>query len=142
MVLASTLVDHARVPEATEVILATLAGLAAEPPPETELITRKATVTGSFSRSIETIDGIAGVLGELALYDVPLDDLGSYMPQVEAITPGDVQAFVATHVASEPFVILVGDAQKFAAAMGAAHGDVTTIPAAGLDLTRATLGAA
>jgi zinc protease len=141
LVLASTLVDHARVPEATEVILATLAGLADEAPPENELITRKATVTGSFSRSIETIDGIAGVLGELALYDVPLDDLASYMPQVEAVTPAGVQAFVATHVAREPFVILVGDAQKFAAAIGAVHGDVTTIPAADLDLNRATLGA-
>ena len=137
--LASTLVDHARVPEATEVILATLGGLAAEAPAETELVTRKATVTGSFSRSVETIDGIAGVLGELALYDVPLDDLGSYMPHVEAVTPAGVQAFVAAHVAREPFVVLVGDATKFAAAIAAVHADVTTIPFADLDLSRATL---
>jgi zinc protease len=140
MVLASTLVDHARVPEATEVILAALAGLAAEAPADAELVTRKATVTGSFSRSIETIDGIAGVLGELALYDVPLDELSSYMPHVEAVTPAGVQAFAAAHVARDPFVVLVGDAAKFAATIGQAYADVTTIPFADLDLTRASLG--
>jgi zinc protease len=136
LVLASTLVDHTRVVEATDVILATLGGLAHEAPPESELVTRKATVTGSFSRAVETIDGIAGVLGELALYDVPLADLGDYMPQVEAVTPADVQAFVAAHVARDAFVVLVGDAAKFAAAIGAAHADVTTIPYAELDLNR------
>jgi zinc protease len=139
MVLASTLVDHARVAEATEVILATLGGLAAEAPPESELVTRKATVTGSFSRSVETIDGIAGVLGELALYDVPLDDLGSYMPHVEAVTPDDVRDFVAAHVAQEPFIVLVGDAQQFTDAIRQAYADVTVIPAGGLDLNQAAL---
>jgi zinc protease len=139
MVLASTLVDHARVAEATDVILATLGGLGAEAPPESELVTRKATVTGSFSRSIETIDGIAGVLGELALYGVPLSDLGAYMPNVEAIAPDDVRDFVATYVARDPFVVLVGDAQRFVHAIRLAHADVTVIPAAELDLNRATL---
>jgi zinc protease len=139
--LASTLVDHTRVGEATEVILATLTGIAAEAPAESELITRKATVTGGFSRSIETIDGIAGVLGELALYGVPLDDLGAYMPQVEAVTPADVQAFAAGYVARDPFVVLVGDAQRFAETIASAHADVTTIPAADLDLGSMTLGA-
>jgi zinc protease len=139
MVLASTLVDHTRVAEATEVILATLGGLAAEAPAETELVTRKATVTGSFSRSIETIDGIAGVLGELALYDLPLGELGAYLPHVEAVTPDDVRDFVATFVARDPFVVLVGDAQRFSEAIGATYGEVSTIPAGQLDLTRATL---
>jgi zinc protease len=136
--LASTLVDHTRVGEAVSVILETLAGLGATAPPEAELVTRKATVTGSFSRSIETIDGIAGVLGELALYDAPLDELAAFMPHVEAVTPDDVRAFAAAHMSSEPFIVLVGDAQKFTAAVAAAHADVTTIPFAQLDLGRAS----
>jgi zinc protease len=131
---ASTLVDHARVAEATSVILETLTGLGAQAPAESELVTRKATVTGGFSRSIETIDGIAGVLGELALYDVPLDDLGLYMPHVEAVTPADVQRFAAAHMTADLFVVLVGDAQRFAAAIDDAYADVTTIPVAQLDL--------
>ena len=135
---ASTLVDHAKVGEATAVVLDTLRGLAAEPPADAELVTRKASVSGSFSRSIETIDGIAGVLGELALYDVPLDDLSEYLPRVEAVTPAAVQAFARTAIAAEPFVVLVGDATRFSAQIAAAYPVVATIPFAQLDLNRAS----
>ncbi len=109
MILASTLVDHAKVGEATGVVLDTLRGIAAEPVPEAELITRKATVSGAFSRTIETIDGIAGVLGELALYGVPLAELGEYLPRVEAVTSAEVRAFAASTIAADPFVVLVGE---------------------------------
>ena len=139
--LASTLVDHARVPEATRVVLETLDGLAASAPVDGELVTRKATVTGGFSRSIETLDGIAGLLGELALYGAPLDDLASYMPRVEAVTPADVQAFASAHMARDLFVVLVGDASRFAVDVARDHPDLTTIPFARLDLSRSDAGA-
>jgi len=133
--LSSTLVDHSKVAEATAVVLDTLRGLAATAPEPAELVTRKATVSGSFSRSIETIDGIAGVLGELALYDVPLSDLGDYLPEIEAVDPAMVQAFAAATFA-DLFVVLVGDARVFGETIAAAYGDVTTIPFAQLDLSR------
>lgn len=133
--LSSTLVDHSKVAEATAVVLDTLRGLAATAPEPAELVTRKATVSGSFSRSIETIDGIAGVLGELALYDVPLSELGAYLPEIEAVDPAMVQAFAAATFA-DLFVVLVGDARVFGEAIAAAYGDVTTIPFAQLDLSR------
>ena len=136
MFLAATLVDHAKVAEATAVVLETLRGLAAAPPDAHELETRKATVSGGFSRSIETIDGIAGVIGELALYDVPLEELGDYLPHVEALDGAAVQAFARTTIADDPFVVLVGDAAKFADAMGVSYADVTVIPFAQLDLGR------
>lgn len=135
--LASTLVDHGKVGEAAGVVLATLQGLAAEPPSAAEMTTRKATVSGSFSRSIETIDGIVGLLGELALYGVPLGDLAEYLPRVEAVTPGDVQAFARETVAADPFVVLVGDATRFGEEIAATYPTVTTIPFEGLDLNRA-----
>lgn len=134
---ASTLVDHAKVGEATRVVLDTLRGLGAEPPADTELVTRKAAVSGSFSRSIETLDGIAGLLGELALYAVPLDELGDYLPRVEAVTPAAVQEFARTWIA-DPFVVLVGDASRFGTEIAAAYPDVATIPFAQLDLNRAS----
>jgi zinc protease len=136
--LAATLVDHGRVAETVDVIRTTLAGLAAEAPAEAELVTRKATVAGTFSRSIETIDGVAGVLGELALYDVPLDQLEAYLPQVEAIGADDVRAFIATHVAPDAFVVLVGDARQFAPALER-DAEVVTIPVADLDVGSPTL---
>ena len=133
MFLSSTLVDHTKVEEALKVILDTLAGLAAAPPEAAELVTRKATISGGFSRSIETIDGITGVLGELALYDVPLTELGNYLPEIEAVDPGMVQRFAADTFADQ-FVVLVGDARAFGAAIEAAYSNVTTIPFAQLDL--------
>ena len=137
MFLASTLVDHTKVAEATAVMLDTLHGLAATPPEATELVTRKATISGGFSRSVETIDGIAGVLGELALYGVPLSDLGEYLPEIEAVDPAMVQRFAAATF-DEVFVVLVGDAQVFSAAIAAAYANVSIIPLAQLDLGQPT----
>jgi zinc protease len=131
--LASTLVDHTKVVEATGVVLDTLHALAANAPDPAELITRKATVSGSFSRSVETIDGIAGVLGELALYDVPLSELGEYLPEIEAVDPEMVRRFAAATFEGL-FVVLVGDARAFGPGIAAAHANVTTIPFAELDL--------
>jgi zinc protease len=133
--LASTLVDHTKVGEATGVVLDTLRGLAAAAPDPAELVTRKATVSGSFSRSIETLDGVAGVLGELALYDVPLTELRDYLAEVEAVDPALVQRFAAATF-DELFVVLAGDARAFASEIAATHADVTTIPFADLDLGR------
>jgi zinc protease len=131
--LASTLVDHTKVGEAVAVVLDTLRGLATVPPEAAELVTRKATISGSFSRSIETIDGIAGVLGELALYGVPLSDLGNYLPEIEAVDPAMVQQFAAATF-DDLFVVLVGDARIFGDAIAAAYSNVSTIPFANLDL--------
>ena len=133
--LASTLVDHTKVGEAVGVVLETLHGLAATAPEAAELVTRKATISGSFSRSIETIDGIAGVLGELALYGVPLTELGDYLPEIEAVDPAMVQRFAAATF-DELFVVLVGDARNFAEAIAKTYPNVTTIPFANLDLGR------
>jgi zinc protease len=135
--LASTLVDHMKVEEAVTVVLDTLRGLAATPPEAQELVTRKATISGGFSRSIETIDGIAGVLGELALYGMPLTDLGEYLPEIEAVDPAMVQQFAAATF-DELFIVLVGDAQVFSAAIAAAHPNTSVIPLDQLDLGQPT----
>jgi zinc protease len=131
--LASTLVDHTKVVEATGVVLDTLHGLAEKAPEPSELVTRKATISGSFSRSIETIDGIAGVLGELALYGVPLSDLGAYLPEIEAVDAAMVQRF-AEATFDDLFVVLVGDAKAFLETIAETYSNVTLIPLADLDL--------
>jgi zinc protease len=135
MFLASTLVDHTKVEEAVGVVLETLHGLATAPPEAAELVTRKATISGGFSRSVETIDGIAGVLGELALYDVPLSELGDYLPEIEAVDPAMVQRFAAATF-DDLFIVLAGDARIFGAAIAAKYPNVSTIPLDQLDLGR------
>jgi zinc protease len=135
MFLASTLVDHTKVVEATGVVLDTLHGLAATALDPAELVTRKATISGSFSRSVETIDGIAGVLGELALYEVPLGELAAYLPEIEAVDAAMVREF-AEATFGDLFVVLVGDAKAFAETIAATYSNVATIALADLDLGR------
>ncbi len=138
---ASTLVDHARAAEAAEVTLEVIRSLAERPATDEELAPRKATLTGGFYRGIETSDGITGSLAELVLYDVPLSELDAFVPRVEAVDAQLVQAFAARGLVPDDFVVLVGDAAKFADAVRAAHADVTVIPSDALDLNSPALGA-
>jgi zinc protease len=137
---ASTLIDHTRAVEATEVTLATLRSLVDAPPTAEDLVKRKATVTGSFFRAIETIDGIAGALSDYAAYDVPLDELAAFARRVQAIDGETVRSFAAREMVEDDFVVLVGDASRFAAELARAH-DVRVIEADALDLGSPTLGA-
>jgi zinc protease len=137
--LASTLVDHSRVGQAVGVVLETLRGIAQTPVGAAELAPRKETVTGAFYRGIETLDGIAGTLGELALHDVPLADLDAFVARIGEIGPADVLRFAQAYIASEPFVVLVGNAKLFRGAIESAYPGATFIPYDRLDLNRPDL---
>jgi zinc protease len=123
-------------------VRATLDGLAQAPVGLAELAPRKETVTGAFYRGIETLDGIAGTLGELALYDVPLDDLNEYVARVAAIGPADVQRFAVANIAADPFLVLVGNAKAFGEDIRAVYPHATFIGADQLDLNAPDLTAA
>jgi zinc protease len=138
---AATLVDHARAAETTEVTLATIRSLADAPASDDDLVSRKATVTGGFYRSIETIDGIAGTLTEHVLYDVPLRAMNEYAQRVRAVDASAVHDFASRALIPDEFVVLVGDASKFAADVSRAHAGVRMIPFEQLDLGSPTLGA-
>jgi zinc protease len=139
MFLASTLVDHARVAEAVDVVRATFAGLAREPVGAAELAPRKETVNGAFYRGIETIDGIAATLGEFALYDVPLGEVGHYVARVSAIGPVDVQRFAQRYIAPDAFTVLVGNAKHFRSAIAELDAGAVFIAGTDLDLNATEL---
>ena len=58
-----------------------------------ELAARKSSLIGDYGRGIATAAGLAGALDELALYGIDLGEIKSYTDKVEAVTPGQVQAF-------------------------------------------------
>ncbi len=138
---AATLVDHARAAEAAAVTRATIRSLADAPASDDDLTSRKATVTGSFYRSIETIDGIAGALTEHVLYDVPLVEMREYAPRVRAVDANAVRDFARRELIPDAFLVLVGDASKFAGEVARAHAGVHVIPFEQLDLGSPSLGA-
>lgn len=129
----STLVDHGRAVEATEVTLATLRSLVDRPASDDDLVSRKATVTGGFYRGIETIDGITGALAEHVLFDLPPDDLQQFAARVEAVDAAAVRDFAARMLVDDVFVVLVGDASRFASELARTH-PVRVIPGDALDL--------
>jgi zinc protease len=137
--LASTLIDHTKVDEATTVVLETLEALAAGAPDAVELERRKATLIGGFYRGIETTDGIVGTLGEYALYSLPLRDLDDYVPHIEATSAEAVRAATAAYFAHDAFVVLVGNESIFGDAIRAAHPHVDVVPFSELDLASADL---
>ena len=61
---------------------AELGKLAAEPASAEELKARKSTLVGDYGRDLATSGGLADILGNLALYGVPLEEVGRYTAKV------------------------------------------------------------
>jgi zinc protease len=97
-------------------------------------------VTGGFFRAIETVDGIAGTLGEHVVYDVPLGEMQEYARRILEVDAESVRAFAASRLIPETFVVLVGDASRFAEDVQRAHGAARIIDARRLDLGSPSLG--
>ncbi|RZJ44595.1 MAG: insulinase family protein, partial [Brevundimonas sp.] len=104
--------------EVADLILAEIARLSNSRPTESEMTTRQAILSGGFGSSLETVDGLGGLVANLALYDLPMSDLAAYVDRVEAITPEQVQAACAEHLpASNASLVIVGDASQFLEAL-------------------------
>src|SRR5690606_3420661 len=77
--LASAQTKNPSAPEVVDLMLEQFAALAAEPVPAAELTARKSTLIGAFGRSLETTEGLADRVAELALYGIDLAELGRYI---------------------------------------------------------------
>ena len=123
-----------------DLIGAEMKGLAATPPSAEELKARKSVLVGSYGRNLATTGGLADILGDLALYGVPLDEITRYTASVEAVGPAQVQAFaVRMFDPASASVIVAGDAKTFGEALKAKRPDLEVIPIGELDLDSPTL---
>jgi zinc protease len=140
--LASAQTRNPAAPQVVDLMLAQFQQLGDEKVPDAELAARKATLIGSYGRSLETTTGLATQLAELAAYDVNLDQISRFPDQVNAVTPRQLRKYAHKHLdADEATVVVVGDASQFAAAVRKAHPKALRLEAATLDLDRADLGA-
>ncbi|MDP3855935.1 pitrilysin family protein [Phenylobacterium sp.] len=127
-------------PEVLDLIVAELNRLAQTPAGADELKARKSVLVGGFGRELATTGGLADILGNLALYDLPLAEIGAYTGKVEAVTPADVQAFAKAHLdPATASVVVAGDAKAFLEGLKTRRPNLETVPAAGIDLDRADL---
>jgi zinc protease len=126
--------------EVSDLILAEIERLSTTQPTESELTTRQAILTGAFGGSLETVDGLGGLVANLALYDLPMSELAAYVGKVEAIDGAAVQSAFAEHLpADRASLVIVGDAAQFIDALRAKHPEVEVIPIADLNLDNAAL---
>ena len=123
-----------------DLIVEQMTSLAAAPASPDELTARKSNLVGSYGRRLATTNGLADILGNLALYGVPLGEITRYTTRVEAVSPAQVRAFAARVMdPAKASVIVAGDAKTFGAALKAKRPDLEVIPVSELDLDSPTL---
>jgi zinc protease len=123
-----------------ELIDAELEKLAAGPATAEELTARKSTLIGDYGRELATSGGLADILGNYALYGVPLDEIGRYTAKVEAVDAAQVQAFARrVFDPAQASVVVAGDAKTFAGPLKAKLPNLEVIPVSELDLDSPTL---
>jgi zinc protease len=138
--LASAQTKNPSAPQVVELMLGEFARLGSAPVPAGELTARKATLIGGYGRSLETTAGLAGQVGDLAVHDVDLGEVGRFVERVQAITPAQIQAYAKAHLdAGDLHVVVAGDAAQFADALRAKRPDAQVLQADTLDFDSVTL---
>jgi zinc protease len=126
--------------EVASLLLAEVTKLGTEPVSEQELVPRKASLAGDFSRSLETSNGLAGQVAGLALFGLPLSQLDSHISKITAVSPAEVRKFAETHLSSPGMsVVVVGDAKAFIDDLRKRFPNVEVIAIDELDLNSAKL---
>jgi len=125
--------------EVAELMQSELNRLVSEPVKGDELKSRQAVLTGRYARSLDTNQGFASQIANLAAYDLPLETLGKYIPSIDAVTSDAVTEFARKYLATPTSLVIVGQASAFLDALKKAYPEVEVIEQKNLDLNRADL---
>jgi zinc protease len=126
--------------EVATLLMTELGRLASASIPDTELTPRKAALIGNYARQLETIEGLVSQVASLALFGLNLDEINSYIKNVQAVTAGEIQRFAAARLdAKTADIIIVGRAADFLPDLRKRFQNVEVIPEAELDLNSTTL---
>ncbi|MDO9431469.1 MAG: pitrilysin family protein [Phenylobacterium sp.] len=137
---ASAQTKNESAPQVLDLIVAELTRLAETPASAEELKARKSVLIGGFGRDLATTEGLANILGSLALYDLPLTEVGAYTGKVEAVTPGQVQDFAKKNLdPAKASVIIAGDAKAFQAGLKTRRPDLEVVTVSDLNLDAVSL---
>ncbi|MGN6820385.1 MAG: M16 family metallopeptidase, partial [Sphingomonas sp.] len=139
-VAANTQTKNPSAPEGVGLILDTMKGMGTAPVPDSELASRKAVLIGDFGRDTETTEGIAGVLGDYVVENVPLSELKAFTPKIEGVDAAAVQR-VAQRLLdpTNASIVVVGDAKLFLDDLRKKYPNVEVIPADKVDLDSVSL---
>jgi zinc protease len=133
--LAAAQTKNPSAPQVVDLILGEFKRLGSSLVEAPELAARKATLIGSYGRSLETTSGLARQVGELAVHGVPLDEIGKYIAEVQAVTPRQIEKYARQHLADgHSHIVVVGDAAQFAPAIRHEYPQAVALESTALDL--------
>ena len=125
--------------EVAELMQSELQRLVSEPVKGEELKSRQAVLIGRYGRSLETNQGFASNIANLATYELPLDTLDKYIPSINAVTTDAVTEFARKYLATPTSLVIAGQAGAFLEALKKAYPKIEVIEQKNLDLNRADL---
>ncbi|MGH9464551.1 MAG: M16 family metallopeptidase, partial [Thermoanaerobaculia bacterium] len=106
-------VDSPAVGTAVREIVGELARLREESAPRAEVEDATSYLIGTFPYTVQTLDGLAGRLEELALHALPDDYFRRLPAEVAAVDPAAIQRVAATHLHPDRLaVVAVGPARE------------------------------
>lgn len=127
-------------PQVVDLMLNEIGKLATVPAGPDELEARKSALIGEYGRNLATADGLAAILGNLAVNGIDVGEVKLYPAKVDAISAGEVQRFARDYLdPAAVSVIVVGDAKAFLSPLKTALPNLEVIPIARLDLDSPTL---
>lgn len=136
---ASAQTDHRHAEQVAALLRTQVLGLADVPPDAEELAARQATLVGGFARRLDTNAGIASLITTLWAGGRPLSELQRFVPEVLAVTPGQVRAFAERRWPAESLrTVVVGDfsaAPEVFEQLAAADPSTLRLQAAALDFS-------
>lgn len=126
--------------EVASLLMTELARISSASIPDTELTPRKAALIGNYARQLETIEGLVTQVASLALYGLSLDEINTYIKNVQSVQAAEIQKFAGSRLdAKGADIIIVGRASDFLADLRKRFPNVEVIPEAELDLNSASL---
>lgn len=127
--------------EALRLMLDEFAKIQRERPSERELADAQAYLAGSFPLTIETPNQIATQVLNSVFYGLPLEEIGTFLERVQAITPDDIQRVAQRYIRPDRLsIVLVGNARAVAPQLRSVGlNEFEVIPIEQIDLMSGTL---
>ncbi|MGI8669573.1 MAG: M16 family metallopeptidase [Aridibacter sp.] len=138
--IATTQTKNESAAEVAELIKIEIQKLADDSIANDELIPRKAVVTGSFGRGLQTTNGLAARLRDIYLYNLNPNELNTFMTNVNNVSDSQIKDFASGNLKGGD-IIIVGDAKLFMADLKKRFPNqkIEIIKADDLDLNKETL---
>lgn len=126
---ASAQTQNSTAGQVLQVMREEIGRLRGEPPGAEELEARKATLTGAFSRRLETVGGLAATISGQVAQDRPLAELRGFVQEITAVTPQQVQAFAQKYWTPESLRgVIAGDLKAAGDLAGVGAAQRLTVP--------------